>query len=90
MPDPCVVLVHLEFLLDGPLLPSLGKRKRRLSLLGRLCPQVSLFFFHWSHTVCNLSSNAVTYMLACVIGGKYLHNIGREVAIIVGMLLVLL
>ena len=28
-------------------------------------------------------------MLSCILGGKYLHNIGREIAIIVGMLLVL-
>ena len=29
-------------------------------------------------------------MLSCILGGKYLHLIGREVAIIVGMLLITL
>ena len=34
-------------------------------------------------------SNAVTYMLSCILGGIYLHKIGREFAIIVGMLFIL-
>ena len=34
-------------------------------------------------------SNAVTYMVSCILGGKYLHLIGREIAIIFGLLFIL-
>ena len=36
-----------------------------------------------------LGSNAVTYMLACYFGGENLHRIGRECAIMFGMLFVM-
>jgi len=35
-------------------------------------------------------SNAITYMLSCILGGKYLHVIGREIAIIIGLVLILI
>ena len=34
-------------------------------------------------------SNAVTYIISCILGGRFLHKIGREVAIIVGLLLII-
>ena len=34
-------------------------------------------------------ANAITYMVSCILGGSYLHKIGREVAIIIGLLLIL-
>ena len=37
-----------------------------------------------------LGSNALTYMLSCVVGGKNLHYIGRENAIIFGLLFIFL
>ena len=33
-------------------------------------------------------SNAVTYMISCILGGNYLHLIGKEIAIIIGLLLI--
>ena len=35
-------------------------------------------------------SNAITYMLSCILGGKYLHKIGREIAIIIGLVFILI
>ena len=46
---------------------------------------VSVFFVGFV-----LSSNAVTYIISCVLGGRYLHTIGREIAIIVGLLFIFL
>ena len=33
-------------------------------------------------------SNAVTYMVSCILGGNYLHLIGREIAIIFGLVFI--
>lgn len=44
---------------------------------------VSVFFVGFV-----LGSNAVTYIIACVVGGRYLHAIGREIAIIFGLLFI--
>lgn len=35
-----------------------------------------------------MRSNAITYMLSCILGGKYLHLIGREISIIVGLVFI--
>lgn len=77
----CDVVGDSKFFANGSILPTLCKAERCFHLLRGLRPRVSKLLLTYALP----RSNACTYMIGTVLVGMYMHRVGREQTIMIGM-----